>query len=90
MKDHPTEKLFEELIVNRVKNKVVNEDFHDWAGYHDGSVKRNYDTMVITQEDNGLENGTSEGIRKYFNEITSVGIDPSIPNQQLLFLMNVP
>ncbi len=76
--------------------RVAWTDYRDIGGFHADPAPagtklfKNYDTQVISSTDNGLENGTSEAIRRYFNEPTTVGVDASLPNQQLLFLLKAP
>lgn len=75
--------------MNEVNRKSVKySSTLDVLGFHSNS--KNFDTQIISAPDNLLENGTSEAIRKYLNEPVSIGVDASILNQQLLFLMNVP
>lgn len=90
LQNYATRSLFVPLNVNRLKNIVLFSDFRDLAGYHNVLNRKNLDTIIVSSTDNGIENGTAIGINNHFTTFTSVGIDPSINNQQLMFFMNVP
>jgi hypothetical protein len=78
--------LFNSLTQNLAIPLIPWSDYHDTTGFHAAS-NRISETQVIGTPDLGLVNSTSAFMNNLFVSPTFVGIDPSITNQQLIFLL---
>lgn len=65
--------IFAPLVINTVKTTLTYFDYHDYAGFN--SVN-NADTMIISAQDNGFANSTSQAMKKLMYQNAFVGIDP--------------
>lgn len=62
-------------------------NYRDTSGFHSNSYKIR-ETQVISTADTGLANSTSTFMNSLFTSNSSfIGIDPTVANQQLVFLM---
>lgn len=59
LKRYPTMPLFNPLIINTPRITIAYSDFHDYAGFHNTTIFKNFDTQVVSSVDNMLENDTS-------------------------------
>ena len=83
---NPSQLLFTPLTQNLAIPMITSQDYHDYSGYH-STNHQIHETQVISAPDSGLANATSTFMNGLFISNTFIGIDPSISNQQLLFLL---
>ena len=79
--------LFTPLSQTLAVQTIPWANYRDTSGFHSNSYKIR-ETQVIGTADTGLANSTSTFMNNLFTSNTSfIGIDPTIANQQLAFLM---
>ena len=83
--------LFINLVRGLAVKTIVNADYHDYGGLHQGiSNWRIGETMVISHNDTLAPNSTSKSIQDFmYNTNSLVGVDTSVSPQQLVFFLKV-
>jgi len=73
------------LIQNLAIPTVQWTDYHDYSGFHASNLKIG-ETQIVGTADSAFANATSTYMNNLLNSPAFIGIDPSITNQQLIFL----